>query len=207
MLMVMANGNARQARSSQAFIAAAWMSLTGTPWARARSDARLELGRGVGDDAAQPRHLDRHGAPGRRDRHDLAVQDVALLVMVAHAEGGRLAEHDGRQRRPALGRGHHRHQGAGPVLLHLHRRVVDVVRARGQQHVDQHAVDLRVHVVDLEGHQRDAVARRRRGRRPPPRRRGSAARSADRRSRGCRRRSRWPRRASAAAARTRRRSR
>ena len=59
------------------------------------------------------------------------------------------------------------HQRAGPVLLHLHRRVEHVERAGREQPIHQRPEQLRVHVVDLALDRDDPLGRRRPRRRSP----------------------------------------
>ena len=54
------------------------------------------------------------------------------------------------------------HERAGPVLLHLHRRVEHVQRARLLQPIHQRPEELRVHVVDLALDHDDALGASRR---------------------------------------------
>ena len=99
--------------------------------------------------------------PASRSAHDLAVQALALHLLIAHADRRRLGEQHRRTApRASLGRRDDRDQRAGPVLLHLHRRVEHVERAGRVQPVHQRTEELRVHVVDLALEHDDALGRR-----------------------------------------------
>ena len=111
--------------------------------------AIVELRRRVHDVAVASGHLDADVAGRRRHDHRLARQAFAGCLAVAHADGGGFAEQRRRHGLARRGRRDHRHQRAGPALLHVDRRVERIHRALGQQAFEQPAEELRVHVVDL----------------------------------------------------------
>ena len=67
----------------------------------------------------------------------------------AHAESCRLREDQRCECVGVLRLAQHRQQRARTILFHLHRRGVNIERARGQGLLEKVAVDLRIHVVEI----------------------------------------------------------
>ena len=180
----------RSIQASKCSDGEACTSLIGRPRSAAALAQSSNSGAALSGLPFRARDLEPYRTRGRLDRDDLPVEALAQHLLMTDADGRRLGEQHAGKRVAAIHRSDHRDQRARPVLLHLHRGVVDVKRAGSVEPVHQRPEQLGIHVVDLAFHRDDPlerldifrVARAPRGarsdnRRNPCRRRRSRSRS------------------------------
>src|SRR3954470_15376483 len=120
-----------------------------------QTPAVLEFGGDGEGPAIEPGSLHPHGSERGLNLQNFPLRFDAGRRVVTAAQGAGLGEEDSRQLRELRPPAEERHQRARPVLLHLHRREIDVQAARREQALHEEAEALPRQVVDLGLHDHD----------------------------------------------------